>query len=305
MALTPADVRQLLQGRIKPVALPASYRLGLVGCAGGLVLLQAIYLAMVGLIATLTIGYLFLIPGLLTTFHVNFVTVVLILGPPVAGAIATFFLFKPLLSRSPKPDEPLELRREDAETLFAFVDGICAAIGALPPKRINVDLQVNASAGLRRGWLSMFSRDLTLTIGLPLVAGLTQRQFAGVLAHEFGHFTQTAGMRLYFLIVSVRVWFIRVAYERDRWDVWLDDTIQSSGWRLKAVLYSASMAVKASRWTLRQLLAAATWMSAGSAARWSLTPTGMRPPWWAARRTRKPVLGCRCSPRPANRLGSR
>jgi len=29
-----------------------------------------------------------------------------------------------------------------------------------------------------------------LTIGLPLVAGLNLRQFAGVLAHEFGHFTQ-------------------------------------------------------------------------------------------------------------------
>jgi Zn-dependent protease with chaperone function len=70
-----------------------------------------------------------------------------------------------------------------------------------------LDLQVNASASFRRGFLSLFSRDLTLTIGLPLVAGLTVRQLGGVLAHEFGHFAQGAGMRLTFVVRSVNAWF--------------------------------------------------------------------------------------------------
>ena len=53
---------------------------------------------------------------------------------------------------------------------------------------------------------------------MPLVAGITLRQFAGVLAHEFGHFSQGAGMRLSVLINSINAWFARVVYERDSWD---------------------------------------------------------------------------------------
>ncbi len=37
---------------------------------------------------------------------------------------------------------------------------------------------------------SLWGNDLVLTIGLPLVAGLSAKEFAGILAHEFGHFTQ-------------------------------------------------------------------------------------------------------------------
>ena len=57
------------------------------------------------------------------------------------------------------------------------------------PKRIDLDCQLNAAASLRRGALSLFGNDLVLTIGLPLVAGLNVQQFAGVIGHEFGHFT--------------------------------------------------------------------------------------------------------------------
>lgn len=62
----------------------------------------------------------------------------------------------------------------------------------------------------------LFGNDLVLTIGMPLVLGLSLRQFAGVLAHEFGHFSQGAGMRLTFIIRTISVWFTRVVYERDQ-----------------------------------------------------------------------------------------
>lgn len=52
-----------------------------------------------------------------------------------------------------------------------------------------------------------------LTIGLPLVAGLSLQQLAGVLAHEFGHFSQGAGMRLTYIVRSINAWFLRVVYE--------------------------------------------------------------------------------------------
>ena len=80
-----------------------------------------------------------------------------------------------------------------------------------------MDCLVNASAGFGRD-AGLFGQNLVLTIGLPLVAGLTARQFAGVLAHEFGHFSQGAGMRLSYVVRSVNAWFARVVFERDGWD---------------------------------------------------------------------------------------
>jgi len=54
---------------------------------------------------------------------------------------------------------------------------------------------LNAAAGFRRGAASFFGNDLVLTIGLPLVAGLSLREFAGVVAHELAHVTQKHGFR--------------------------------------------------------------------------------------------------------------
>lgn len=83
---------------------------------------------------------------------------------------------------------------------------------------------MNASARLEHGLRGILGRDrLVLTLGLPLVAGLTQRELAGVIAHEFGHFRQRFGMRVNFLIRTVDGWFARVVYGRDGWDAALGD----------------------------------------------------------------------------------
>jgi Zn-dependent protease with chaperone function len=257
-----SDLDRTFQGKIRPVRLPFIYRVGLFGVSISLVLLQTVYVAMVILSAWLTYKYIRFLPVIIAELHVNWITLLVIVGPPAVGAIVTFFLFKPLLSRPAKSPALIELGREDEQILFEFVDRVCSMIGAPSPRQIEIDIQVNASASLRRGWRSFASNDLKLTIGLPLVAGLTVRQFAGVLAHEFGHFSQKAGMRVYFLIWNVRYWFIRVAHERDRWDVKLEQAMKTSGTRTRLILSTAQGAVTASRAILRGLLQAATWISA-------------------------------------------
>src|SRR6185436_11492365 len=119
------------------------------------------------------------------------------------------------------------------------ISKICDTIGAPAPKRIDLDCQLNAAAGFRRGFWSMLSNDLVLVIGLPLAGTLSTREFAGVIAHEFGHFTQGAGLRLSYLIRSVNGWFARVAYERDAWDVALEEWAQeASDGRAALVVWS-------------------------------------------------------------------
>ncbi len=127
-------------------------------------------------------------------------------------------MVKPLFAPRVRRGEACTLNRSHEPLVFAFVERVCQAVGAPVPRRIDVDCEVNASASFRRGLLSLFGRDLVLTIGLPLVMGLSLRQLAGVLAHEFGHFTQGFAMRLTYIIRSVNGWFARVVYERDSWD---------------------------------------------------------------------------------------
>ncbi len=139
-------------------------------------------------------------------------------GPLVVGVTALLFMIKPLFAKPSKTRslKPLDPSREPL--LFAFVDAVCQSVNAPSPSKIQVDCEVNASAGLKDGFLGILSNELTLTIGLPLVAGLNVEQLAGVLAHEFGHFSQAAGMRLSGVVRRINFWFMRVVYERDEWD---------------------------------------------------------------------------------------
>ena len=96
--------------------------------------------------------------------------------------------------------------------------------------RIEVDCDPNASAGLRRGLLSLVAPgDLVLRIGLPLAAAMPVRQFAGILAHEFGHFNQRHGMTGSYLIRRLSEFFAQVVFQRDRLDAAPSRLRHSSG----------------------------------------------------------------------------
>jgi Zn-dependent protease with chaperone function len=123
------------------------------------------------------------------------------------------------------------------------------------PRRIDLDCQINAAAGFRRGAASLFTNDLVLTIGVPLVAGLTVREFAGVIAHEFGHFTQGFGMRLSYIVRRINGWFVRVVYGRDAWDAMLEEWgVEAEDVRIMLVVNCARMAVGFSRLLLKLLM---------------------------------------------------
>ena len=69
-----------------------------------------------------------------------------------------------------------------------------------------------------------------MTIGLPLVAGMSLRELTGVLSHEFGHFRQGSGMRMNQRIFSIQTWFARAVYERDEWDERLVRWSEDESW---------------------------------------------------------------------------
>lgn len=170
-------------------------------------------------------------------------------GALFVGAILILFMVKPLFARPARSERRISFVRENEPVLFAFVEKLCAIVGAPAPRRIDVDCAINAAAFFRRGFLSFFGRDLVLQIGAPLVAGLSLREFAGVLAHEFGHFSQGTGMRLTYIIGRVDHWFARVVYQRDTWDVQLIALSQAGSW-FSLVFLAARLMV----WLTRRVL---------------------------------------------------
>src|SRR6185295_1387450 len=132
-----------------------------------------------------------------------------------------FFLLKPLFAGRAPHAQPLALNPAVEHTLYAFIAKICDTIRAPMPQRIYLTCELNAAVAFPHGVRSMFGNDLALVIGVPLVAGLNLREFAGVMAHEFGHFAQGFGLRLSYIIRQVNEWFVRVVYQRDAFDVWL------------------------------------------------------------------------------------
>jgi Zn-dependent protease with chaperone function len=180
---------------------------------------------------------------------------VLYIGPIFAGLVLIFFMIKPLFARRAARAQPLAMNPAYEPTLYAFIAKICDLVGAPMPKRIDLDCQINAAASFRRGAASLFSNDLVLTIGVPLVGALSLREFAGVVAHEFGHFTQGFGMRLSYIVRNINGWFARVVYQRDAWDLTLDEWASETddGW-VMLVVFMVQCGVGISRTLLKLLM---------------------------------------------------
>ena len=248
------EVLAAFTGAIEPVDVPFSYRFAAGLVAVFMVLLPFVYAGVIGLVcyaiyfhATHSTG-LFSVSG---SGRAKGMAAIIYFAPLLAGPILIFFMLKPLFARPARSRPPRELTAEQEPLLFAFIERLCQAVGAPLPKKIVANCEVNASASFRKGFLSIFlSQDLVLTIGLPLVAGLNLRQFSGVLAHEFGHFTQGAGLRLTYVIRTINHWFVRVVYERDAWDERLENWAKNSDSRIGIFLQFVRLLV----WLTRRVL---------------------------------------------------
>ncbi len=244
--------------RLEPNRISPLYRIGLVLVMAMMVLLPLIYVGLIGLIAYGVWVHMTNNTGILTAGHGTRGgrgALLVYFTPIVAGATAILFMIKPLFAPRPKEAPRYSLDPAMEPRLFQFVQRLCRTVRAPIPRRIDLDTQVNASASFRRGFVSMLGSDTVLTIGLPLVSGMTLRQLTGVLAHEFGHFAQGSGMRVTYVIRSVNAWFARVVYERDAWDQKLADWSDQAGRELVVVMWACRLLV----WLARRVLWALMW----------------------------------------------
>lgn len=235
-------------GTIEPTRLSWLYRAGLFVVAIAMLLLPLLYLSVVAGAASVVWWHLTANRWLLS--DVSQWRLLGYAAPAVIGVALVFFMVKPLLARPANRRDPLPILPDEEPGLFDFIEQICRQVRAPVPRRVQMDCQVNASAGFLPGRLGILKRDLVLTIGLQLVAGLSIRELGGVLAHEFGHFAQGGGMRLTALVRGINGWFARVVYERDHWDEKLENWSKEWDWRVGFILVMA----RGSIWLSRRVL---------------------------------------------------
>jgi Zn-dependent protease with chaperone function len=258
---TPAPPAELMDmvvfaETITPVQRTLLYRLGLALTGILMVLLPIVYLVLIGAVAYLVYWHTTENIGILTGASLPvggraglLLRVALYLGPLLGGVILLGMMVKPFLAGPGRALKLKALKRSKEPALFALVQSIARAVGAPEPKRIEVSADVNASAGFATGLGGFFGGQLVLTIGLPLAAGLSVSELAGVIAHELGHFSQGAGMRFSYLVRRVNEWFARLVYERDHWDDLLVQLYRESG-----VMCCIAALALMSIWCVRRIL---------------------------------------------------
>lgn len=248
-------VLEAIDFEIQPVKSTAGYKLGLCVVACFMIMIPVLYVLLIVCTAVGTYWHATHNAGLI---GLGIWGLVLYLLPVVGGIVLVPFMIKPIFARQAYSQRPRRLKREAQPLLHDYVDQLCDAVGAPRPTSIRVMCDVNAGAGFRHGLISFFNGEVMLAIGLPLVSGLSLRQFSGVLAHEFGHFAQGTGRRLQYVIYGVNGWLARAAYERDSWDVWLFAHSKASDARLRPLAYVARFFV----WCQRQIVQWLLWCGA-------------------------------------------
>ncbi|MEQ9504062.1 MAG: M48 family metallopeptidase [Deltaproteobacteria bacterium] len=257
MSASPRELLLPEDAVVDRVRLPLTYQLGLALNAVAMIVLPLIYLALVGGVAYLVFWHATENVDILSGSGSGRGRLLVYISPIVLGGIAVVFMLKPLLAARPERPFVRALSPTEEPVVYELVARLARTVGAPVPKRIVLDCNVNASASFSDGWRSVLSPrpELTLTIGLPLIRGLSLRHLTGVLSHELGHFAQGAGMRLSFVIRSINVWFARVVYERDAWDEGLERwSNDAPHFYVQIILFASRLGVWATRRVLWLLM---------------------------------------------------
>lgn len=140
-------------------------------------------------------------------------------GLSVAAGILFLFLVKALFKWHREGEETrLEITEKEHPELFRFIRRICEDTKAPFPYRVFLTPDVNAAVFYNSSVLSLILPvKKNLLIGLGLVNSLNLSEFKAVLAHEFGHFSQSS-MRLGSYVYMANHIIYDLVYQRDVFD---------------------------------------------------------------------------------------
>ena len=153
-----------------------------------LVLLAGFYLIGVVLLAAMAVLDWLLVTRLFTAQAAWFEGTVLTVTVTLAAAIlrGMFAFFRAgRLGRAP---QAVAVTPEDQPELWEQVRAAAEVTGERPPDELYLVAEVNAGVAEQSRLLGLLPGRRRMSLGLPLLAGLTVPRLRAVLAHEFGHY---------------------------------------------------------------------------------------------------------------------
>jgi Zn-dependent protease with chaperone function len=171
--------------------------------------------------------------------------------PGICSAVMCLFLVKGFFKRQRvDPSLHVEISEQEAPELYAFIRRLCQETRAPLPRKIFLSPEVNASVFYHSSFLHLFlPARKNLLIGLGLVNRLNLSEIKAVLAHEFGHFSQSSMKLGTYVYTSNRI-IVELVYGRD----WLDDVVATLG-RVDIRIAIFAWGFAGTLWLVRQGLA--------------------------------------------------
>ncbi len=187
------------------------------------------------------------------SIHQSAAGVLLWLTPLLSGLLISALMIRPIFIR-PSRFTRLQIEEKQAPQLYRLVRRISDATGTPAPEAIYVDCEANAYVTSAQGLKGYLQKRLELTIGMPLVYGMNTLQLSSVLAHEFGHFSQTFEMFTSGLVNRVNSWMGTCGWQKDPLEIKIEGLLESGkAAYVDFMLYGALWSVRAVSWLFRKL----------------------------------------------------
>jgi Zn-dependent protease with chaperone function len=192
-----SQMAKAFQTEMNHFPIPWTFKIGLVFVDLGLAIMLLLYLLLI--VAFGYGGYSLALANLKTMLNSwigKILGVILFLITMLIVTTILFFIIKPLLPHRFKKTQTLELNPFKEQLLFSFIQQLCGIIRTPMPRRIEIDCNAGLSLRFNAGFASYLGGELVLILGMPLVAGLSLNQLAGLLGHELRRFAEGTNMRL-------------------------------------------------------------------------------------------------------------
>jgi Zn-dependent protease with chaperone function len=140
------------------------------------------------------------------------------------GMIATclmfgLFLVKFLFAHSQEDDGiRMEVTSSEYPEIFELIKDVSEATHSRMPYKVFLSPDVNANVSFNSNILSLFfPLRKNLTLGIGLFACTNTEEIKGILAHEFGHFSQNS-MQIGTVVYTANIVLGNLVYGEDAWD---------------------------------------------------------------------------------------
>lgn len=195
-----------------------------------IVFFVVIYIMLVALAVGLAVLCGYLAVAIVTTLK-GFAGLLLALGVFGVGLLTVYFLIK-FMFTAKKTDLSgfTEITREEEPKLFALIDDVVNQAGTDFPKKVFLSHDVNASVFYNSSFWSMFLPvRKNLNIGLGLMNAVTTDELKGIIAHEFGHFSQRS-MKVGSYVYSVNYIIHNMLYDNEGYEKVVGKLASVNGW---------------------------------------------------------------------------